>query len=288
MQYLYNLARDDPQAPRIPQIIDYFPASVDGMDIEILVMEYISPPVVTIGKWINSGHDDTECQRRADVAAEKIAEIISWLYNCPLPLNPPVGPIGGGIICHRFFMDAKSPMPFANVAALEIYINKVLSFDRKKRGIEHLPQTVELCDLPLQFCHCDISFENFLIHPETLDVWLVDGQDISILPAPFATYALTYEASCILSAVASRVGLFPWPKMNIFRRAAYLVKASCLDSHGRQKSVDSVKEGPQRFAPPPRPLDSKYSHIRVVEIPTGEEKLKYLPSSDPFQYVPRY
>ncbi|KAG6835980.1 hypothetical protein H0H93_012651, partial [Arthromyces matolae] len=183
----------------------------------------------------------------------------------------------------------------------------VLSYDRKGRGSSPHPQTIELRELPLQFCHSDITYENFLIHPETLEIWLIDGRDISVLPAPFVTNALTFQPDCLLSAVASRIGLFSWPKMEIFCRAGHLVKSSNNDTFGRflsslpdytlmhaRTGLDSFGReappaGPQTFiyesVPPYTRQDHKHSHIRVVEIPAGEEEWMFYPLSDPYKFI---
>jgi hypothetical protein len=42
--------------------------------------------------------------------------------SCP---NHVIGPLGGGLIGYRFFKDARAPLRFSSVEALERYISKV-------------------------------------------------------------------------------------------------------------------------------------------------------------------
>ncbi|KNZ75920.1 hypothetical protein J132_00933 [Termitomyces sp. J132] len=269
LQYLYNLAQFDPRAPRIPKIYDFF-TTFDILRREYLVMEYIPPPTVTIGKWI--------------------ADVISWLHACPLPLNASIGPVGGGIIRHRFFRDGDAPIEFASVAALEIYINKALSIAARVTPKEPL-LTISFTDVPLQFYHGDVTYENFLIDPDTLDIWLIDAEDIGILPAPFSTFALNGSEDPLLRAVSSNVDIFRWDQMKILYRAVYWIHMFSngpfgLDSYGREtpKKIDdnvSYQDWKLEPLPPPPTLPSKYDDLQILEVPVLPRRWdtwKFLPS----------
>ena len=89
-EYIFAHAQqtNTPDAPRIPQILHRF---VDQRTL-YLVMERIklqeSPP---------------------DLPA-RIQKAIKWLSEIPLPSNYALGPVGRGIIRHRFFKDGEAPL----------------------------------------------------------------------------------------------------------------------------------------------------------------------------------
>ncbi|KAG6822470.1 hypothetical protein H0H92_013782, partial [Tricholoma furcatifolium] len=99
LEYLYGLASNDPDAPRIPKLVAYFE---DSCFRGYLVMEYISSPVVSLDTWIEAGESDDDKCDRVDIAVAKVAKAIDWLRSCPLPANASVGSVGGGPIYHRF------------------------------------------------------------------------------------------------------------------------------------------------------------------------------------------
>lgn len=101
--YVSKYAESQADAPRIPKIIHYFQ---DQM-VMYLVMEYI-----------------TLTDSPAHLAERK-AEVSRWLSNVPIPPGHVIGPLGNGLIRHRFFKDHKAPIRFSSVEALERYIAKV-------------------------------------------------------------------------------------------------------------------------------------------------------------------
>ncbi|KAJ6598512.1 hypothetical protein B0H10DRAFT_734251 [Mycena sp. CBHHK59/15] len=234
-EYLHILAKSDPRAPRVPLVFDSFSDSIGN---GYIVMQYVPPPATTLGSWVDGGCSVDERQRRSDFAISKVADIISWLHACPLPPDAGIGPVGGGVSQHRFFADSEAPMEFASADALQVYVNRALERSPRKP-----PRRVTgLSKYPLQFCHSDISPDNFLIDPVTLEVWLVDAQHISILPEPFASFALYTTATPFIAEVAARMNLEPWPHLNDLARAAQLIQMSAdkslgLDSYGRKKPV---------------------------------------------------
>ncbi|KAG6807793.1 hypothetical protein H0H92_006389, partial [Tricholoma furcatifolium] len=179
LNYLYALASNDPGAPCIPKLIEYFEVTEKPWDMNYLVMEYIPPPAVTLEVWIKAGISDEDKYDRMDFAIKKVTETISWLRSCPLPPNASVGSVGGGTICHRLWSDFKALLKFTSAAALERYINKALEMSGGDS-----PPVIAIADLPLQFCHSDVTCGNFLFDPETKKISLIDVDSISILPAP--------------------------------------------------------------------------------------------------------
>ena len=101
-EYLYAYAQQ-PQTPRIARIVLHF---VD-QNTMYLVMERI------------------ELQTFPPDLAKRIQETVEWLSNVPLPPNLSLGPVGGGVIRHKFFKDWKAPFIFSNTAMLDLYMSKV-------------------------------------------------------------------------------------------------------------------------------------------------------------------
>ncbi|KIM38414.1 hypothetical protein M413DRAFT_30238 [Hebeloma cylindrosporum] len=108
-------------------------------------------------------------------------------------------------------------------------------------------EPVCLTEYPLQFCHSDIRCQNFFIHPDTLEVWLIDAEHINILPSPFASYALHAIPDSFIHVVAERINLERWPYLNVLIRAARLLQQSGnkslgLDSNGEMLKRRRVKK----------------------------------------------
>ena len=75
--------------------------------------------------------------------------------------------------------------------------------------------------------------QNFLINPDTLEVWLIDVEHINILPSPFASYALHAISDDFINAVADRVELERWRHLDNLVRAAQLLVQSGDKSLGK-------------------------------------------------------
>ena len=104
-EYLFHHAQQPqtPEPPRIAKIVHHFVYE----NTMYLVMERIklqvSPP-------------DLET---------KIQGAIEWLSKVPPPSNPKLGPVGGGLIRHKFFKDHEAPFIFSDTALLDLYMLKV-------------------------------------------------------------------------------------------------------------------------------------------------------------------
>ena len=57
--------------------------------------------------------------------AKRIQGAVEWLSNIQPPSNPKLGPVGGGLICHKFFKDSKARFDFSDPAMLDLYTMKV-------------------------------------------------------------------------------------------------------------------------------------------------------------------
>ncbi|KAG6826158.1 hypothetical protein H0H92_000930 [Tricholoma furcatifolium] len=188
LKYLSNLAKNAPNTPRIPEAVDYFDNRREIWGTDYLVMEYIPPPAVTLQKWITAGTSDQERQDRVDVAVSKVTEAISWLTSC-----------------------------LALVAALERYVNDALTLYADPE-IDGPPRVIKLTDLPLQFCHTDVTYDNFLIDPDTLQLSLIDANSFSILPSPFVEFALTLNR--FSKAVLARLPIEYIPEVGLLYSAS--------------------------------------------------------------------
>lgn len=105
--YFYNLAQEDDSAPRIPKIYEVFNHS----GCSFSVMEYVT------GQTLEAV-DPSE-------AVSLAAFALRWLLNQQLPSDV-LGTVGseGSRVRHHFFKDNRAPYPFANVQALQTYVNK--------------------------------------------------------------------------------------------------------------------------------------------------------------------
>ena len=103
--YIHDYAMHHGNEPRIPQALHYFEAKDNGF----LVMEHIElshPSLITN-------------------VAERAAQVLDWLSKVSAPSEDVMGPVGGGLIRHRFFKNNKAPLAFSSIDALERYMNEV-------------------------------------------------------------------------------------------------------------------------------------------------------------------
>ncbi|TDL20691.1 hypothetical protein BD410DRAFT_363626 [Rickenella mellea] len=218
--YLHTLSKVDSEAPaRVPQVLHTF--SFDWTTY--IIMEYIPPPAVTLDVWVDNAPSEEERQIRTETGISKVAAIVSWIHSCPLPDGAGIGPVGGGVSQYIFFPDHEAPK-LASIVALERYINAALSALPPRVGKP--ARTTSLADCPLQFCHSDIKRRNFMIRPDTLEVWLIDAQHISILPSPFASYALHGPRDKFIRSVAEKLGLKRWHHLRYMSYAAFRLQHS--------------------------------------------------------------
>ena len=103
-RHVYDYAKTQTNAPRIPKVEYFFR---DDVGRGYLVMEHVA--VIPTPKNL----------------AERTVEALDWLALVPAPPNHVLGPLGGGVIHHRFFQDCEAPLVFSSVEALERYINEV-------------------------------------------------------------------------------------------------------------------------------------------------------------------
>lgn len=119
--YFYNLAqRSDARAPRVPKVLDAFS---DHRGRSYFAMEYV--PLETLHDWVEHASSPEERAERLAHASEMVAVALKWTFSCPLPGDGKIGPVGGGIIQHKFFCIDEAPMEFFSVDAFQVYVNEV-------------------------------------------------------------------------------------------------------------------------------------------------------------------
>jgi hypothetical protein len=138
LNYLANLAKSDPNAPRVPQVLHFFH---DNNRMAYVVMEYID-----------------QVQVSTETLAEKAAEAVRWMRSVPAPPDVVLGPMGNGHARHLVFKDREAPLDFVSLGALERYLNKVCLLDQRPSGFPLLTSRafpLGCCDYPpLAPIHC--------------------------------------------------------------------------------------------------------------------------------------
>ncbi|KAF8347169.1 hypothetical protein F5887DRAFT_49076 [Amanita rubescens] len=223
--YIYDYAMRHRNGPRIPQALHYFDAQVEAF----LVMEYIelthSPLITNL--------------------AERAAWALDWLSRVPAPpedvMGPSkdaVGPIGGGLIRHRFFKDHKAPLAFSSIDALERYMNegrKLLS-----KLARNPAKPIVIINDPLIFTQSDMHISNFGVD-ECGNTVLLDFGAIGRLPLSFAKYTMGSGGDG--SFIASVANILRWPdnsNLDSMARVSYCLWMASnpklgLDKDGRRK-----------------------------------------------------
>jgi hypothetical protein len=144
---------------------------------------------------------------------ERTAAAIRWLTGVPAPPGHVFGPLGGGLIRHRFFKDRKAPLAFSSIGALERYIEKVrpvlrifFFFERPLTsnsgpGIQYTLRST-LAKEPLQpvslsgerviFMQNDVHPSNFGVdeHGNTV---LMDFEEMAMLPESLRGVYVVFE-----------------------------------------------------------------------------------------------
>jgi hypothetical protein len=103
--YIHDYAARHENGPRIPQALHYFETNKTAF----LVMERIE---LTLPFLVTN-------------LAERTAQALDWLSKVSAPSGDVLGPIGGGLIRHRFFKHNQAPLAFSSIDALERYMNQV-------------------------------------------------------------------------------------------------------------------------------------------------------------------
>ncbi|GJJ09763.1 hypothetical protein Clacol_003987 [Clathrus columnatus] len=202
--FFYTLAQKDESAPRIPKVYGAFQDSY-----LFFVMEKIELPTLST------------CEISEDDRVKSAASAVKWLL-AQLPSVPTsiFGRISSEPSCvrHHFFKDHEAPVCFAHADALTKYVNKAFS-----RCPGKPKRTVSFSD-ELAIFHSDIRKDNFLHDIKTGETWIVDFQDIGVLPEPFQTYAFFNTGNRFAAAVGRHLGYQPSDIANLLTYASGLLQ----------------------------------------------------------------
>ncbi|KAJ7211613.1 hypothetical protein GGX14DRAFT_623160 [Mycena pura] len=237
--YLFTLALSDPLAPGIARVHGVFRDSCDTY----LLMDHVPAP--SFRAWIEHGQSDSDRAARSAIAIEKIAAAVSWLLQCPTPGDNRIGPVGGGLIQHRFFNMGEAPVAFRSPEALEKFLDKASALTR-------LPgndiRRVELRTEALIFSPSDITLDNFLYDPHSERVWMVDHQHVNVLPTSFFDYYIYASEDPFVQAVAAKIDFAPSAQRAQLRLASAIVIQSGNSSLGLGEDGEPL---PRRRRPRP-------------------------------------
>ncbi|TDL16479.1 hypothetical protein BD410DRAFT_902010 [Rickenella mellea] len=139
---------DEPRAPRVPEVVDYF---AEGWTA-YLVMELI------------------DATTPANSAYEKVADALQWLMR-------------GGPARHRLFKDFEAPLLFSGKKALEVYMNRAL--ECIPRGGR--PAPISFVNDKVFFMLSEIDERNFLLDGNG-KLCMVDFENMVLLPESFASF----------------------------------------------------------------------------------------------------
>ncbi|KAI0766834.1 hypothetical protein BD413DRAFT_141051 [Trametes elegans] len=108
------------------------------------------------------------------------------------------------------FKDYSALFLFDDVSALEHYVNTALRrLTRTCRASipQGSPSRIDFNKEALCFYDADPAERNFLFDPESRELWLVDYQDVGVLPYPFAVFAIEDHRSPFVNEFAEELGL---------------------------------------------------------------------------------
>ncbi|KAL2072452.1 hypothetical protein VTL71DRAFT_11795 [Oculimacula yallundae] len=126
-------------------------------------------------------------QERAGIRVPKIYRVLEAASTryiiMEFPYNAAPRPIGGGIIRHPLFKDTIASIEYPSVDLLQSHIKALANMPRTN-SLDINFRNEDLC-----FCYSDLFEGNFIFTNEG-DLYVVDFEHASVLPASFITYAL--------------------------------------------------------------------------------------------------
>ncbi|KAL1725619.1 hypothetical protein EV714DRAFT_287779 [Schizophyllum commune] len=188
-RYISDHAMTNPGrgVPRIPRMLHSFER--DGTTY--LVMEFINL-VPTPEDFI-----------------DKVTAALMWLASVPAPPDHVLGPLGGGRIRHGLFKDARAPLPFSSVGALErihpsLIHNLGQAYTLLSSTTRRTVSPVQIQGRRLLFSQNDMDDSNFGVD-EHGNLVLLDFAEIGWTPE--ALVAQTMFSKPRLAPVAAALGL---------------------------------------------------------------------------------
>jgi len=220
-KYISNCAMSDPAhgVPRIPRVVHSFEYS----GTTYLVMEFI--------RLLPAPED----------FIPKITAALVWLASVPAPLNHVLGPLAGGRIRHGFFKDARAPLRFSSVEALERYLGKayMLLSSTSKQTVH----SVKIHSDRLMFSQSDMDASNFGFD-EHGNVVLLDFAEVGLLPETFVAHTMSSKKG--LAPIAAALGLSDKSNTSMSRISSVVRMAANpklgLDEHGISKATANKRQ----------------------------------------------
>ncbi|KIM41134.1 hypothetical protein M413DRAFT_445852 [Hebeloma cylindrosporum] len=220
-EYLFNQSVGDPNAPRIPAVLEYFTHE----DMVYLVTELIDPIMP------------------ASDSPEAVAGALRWLHRVPAPSGHILGSVGGGNPRHILFKNYEAPYIFSSTQALQNYMNRALDWIPPKGR----PAKMDFLEDALIFTQSDMHITNFALDKDN-KICMFDFEDVGVLPECFARFTLTSSRDPFLARVAECLG---WTKdsnsKSLGGAGSILIMISDsslgLDMHGNVKP--KVRKSPQ-------------------------------------------
>lgn len=114
-----------------------------------------------------------------------VAAAVQSLIQIKAP-NAEPGPVGGGEIGHRFFVDWKSSLTYNSVQGLEKHINSILAATGRQERVSFKD---EINEHGLPLCPCDMDKTNFM-RDINGDIVALDFGASCFLPPSFFAYAV--------------------------------------------------------------------------------------------------
>ncbi|KAF6763426.1 hypothetical protein DFP72DRAFT_801144, partial [Ephemerocybe angulata] len=159
--------------------------------------------------------------------AKRVGAAVQYLFGIQGPELRP-GPVGGGIIGHRFFVDCESSVAYGSVQELENHVNGILRFAKHPYSVTFAPE-VEAYGLRL--CLSDMNENNFL-KDEQGKIVAIDFEATSFLPICFMEMALS-DADGFAWLVSQHVKVPKSGHLKVLQRASYILTPYSRNSIGK-------------------------------------------------------
>jgi len=194
--YVAEIVNSNPDAKvRIAQVYLAFQHGRSGY----IVMEYIPSPQCT------------------EADAPQVAAVVKYLATIKGPTLVP-GPVGGGPIGHRFFVDWLSDIAYESVQHLEAHVNGILALAGETHRVDFSNEAAE----HLYLCPCDLDANNFMKDAQGKIV-VLDFGATCFLPPSFFSFAMAMVDKRFPGLVADQVACPKSPNLHGMCRAYYFL-----------------------------------------------------------------
>ncbi|KAJ7797644.1 hypothetical protein B0H14DRAFT_2910034 [Mycena olivaceomarginata] len=231
--FVYTALEGLSGAPHVPEVCACFEWS--GM--QYLVMERVNlPDGGDLDRCLQGGLRSPSLSLRRLRSCERL----HWFDRRKFARQQSAQVLAGsGYARHFFFgVDFTAPHRYASAHALELHVNKALTYRPRRSS----PLTVEISDERLVLVHGDIKPCNFLIDPSTLHATLIDFGGISVLPASFISLSLHARTDRFIRGISECLNWEESKNLPALKEAAGIYaqlgnKRLGLDEHGASREV---------------------------------------------------